>query len=75
MPTYIYETIDEPHIQFEIRQSMKDSPLTRHPETGVPVRRVILGGYGLIQKAAAPKVAPRSSQPRGCCGGACGHAH
>jgi predicted nucleic acid-binding Zn ribbon protein len=47
MPTYVYEVIreegdDRPAERFEVVQSMKDDALTRHPETGAPVRRVIL---------------------------------
>ncbi|WP_437186441.1 FmdB family zinc ribbon protein [Planctomicrobium sp. SH668] len=44
MPTYVYEVISEDGSggeTFEIIQGMKDSPLTEHPETGVPVRRII----------------------------------
>jgi predicted nucleic acid-binding Zn ribbon protein len=67
MTTYIYETIPQqpgaaPR-RFEIRQSMSESPLTTHPETGEPVRRVIAGGYGFIAQKAAPP-----SQP---CGSSC----
>ncbi|MBC8872947.1 MAG: FmdB family transcriptional regulator [Planctomycetes bacterium] len=45
MPTYVYEVITdsgEPGERFEAVQQMSDKPLTEHPETGVPVRRVIL---------------------------------
>jgi predicted nucleic acid-binding Zn ribbon protein len=69
MTTYIYETIPQkpgatPR-RFEVRQSMKDAPLTRDPETGEPVRRVIAGGYGFMaQKAAA--------SPSHTCGSQCG---
>lgn len=54
MTTYVYETIpqnegEEPRF-YEIQQSMKDAPLTQHPETGEPIRRVILGGYGTLSK-------------------------
>ena len=72
MTTYVYATIprdsaDEPRY-FEIKQSMKEPPLTVHPETGEPVRRVILGGLGIMGGAKADKQpAPRG----GCCGG-CG---
>ncbi len=52
MPTYVYETIPskprEKSVQFEVQQSMKDAPLKQHPDTGVPVRRVISGGYGFV---------------------------
>ena len=52
MPTYIYETIpafpDEQPERFEIQQRMMDAALKRHPESGVPVRRVITGGLDPI---------------------------
>lgn len=44
MPTYVYEVLQadgSPGPSFEWTQSMKEPPLTRHPETGQPVRRVI----------------------------------
>lgn len=73
MPTYIYETIETPNTQFEIKQSMKDEPLTRHPETGVAVRRVISGGYGILQKGKP--ATPSKPTGHGCCGGSCGCRH
>ena len=69
MPIYVYETTDDkPTRRFEARQSMKDEPLRADPETGRPVRRVISGGYGVLQKAGA-KSAPSSG---GSCGTGCG---
>jgi predicted nucleic acid-binding Zn ribbon protein len=71
MPTYVYETIPqhdhERPQRFEVRQSMKDAPLTRHPDSGVPVRRVPVGGTGLMGGAS-------SSRPSGAgsCGSGCG---
>jgi predicted nucleic acid-binding Zn ribbon protein len=66
MTTYVYETIPqkpgEAARRFEVRQSMQDAPLTRHPETGAPVRRVIAGGYGFIAQKSAPPPAPCGSQ-------------
>ncbi|RMG38859.1 MAG: FmdB family transcriptional regulator [Planctomycetota bacterium] len=44
MPVYVYEVIKEngePGERFEVRQRITDPPLTKHPETGEPVRRVI----------------------------------
>lgn len=44
MPIYVYETIrsdGKPGERFEIMQRMSDEPLTKHPETGEPVERVI----------------------------------
>jgi predicted nucleic acid-binding Zn ribbon protein len=52
MTTYVYETIPKkegaPTKRYEIRQSMKEPALTHHPETGEPIRRVILGGFGFV---------------------------
>ncbi len=45
MPTYVYEVVaadGQPGERFELVQKMLDSPLTQHPETGQPVRRVFL---------------------------------
>ena len=45
MPTYVYRIIRDGATEaadetFEVRQSINDAPLTRHPETGEPVQRV-----------------------------------
>lgn len=47
MPMYVYEIINEdgsPGERFEVLQSFSDEPLTQHPETGQPVRKVITAG-------------------------------
>jgi hypothetical protein len=72
MATYVYETIP-PHAgqeprRFEMVQSMKDAPLTRHPDTGEPVRRLISGGFGLMAKAS-PKRSPATAATP--CGAGC----
>jgi predicted nucleic acid-binding Zn ribbon protein len=44
MPLYDYEVITadgSPGERFELFQRMTDPPLTRHPETGQPIRRVL----------------------------------
>jgi predicted nucleic acid-binding Zn ribbon protein len=73
MATYTYETIPqtegEAPKRFEIKQSMRDTALTSHPETGVPVRRVITGGAGLM---GVGQTAPVSSGGGGHCGTGCG---
>jgi len=57
MPTYVYETIpasaDEEPQRFQLRQSMSEPALTTHPESGVPVRRVITGGAGIFSSTGA----------------------
>lgn len=44
MPTYVYEVVTAdgtPGERFEVTQAMADPPLTKHPELGVKVRRII----------------------------------
>lgn len=71
--TYLYETIParegDPVTRYEIQQGMNDQPLTVHPETGEPIRRVILGGWGLTT-GASKQGSTRGScgcGPSGCC--------
>jgi predicted nucleic acid-binding Zn ribbon protein len=89
MATYVYETIpadpSKPRRRFEVKQSMKDAPLTCDPETGDPVQRVISGGYGFMgaSKSESGSHAPAHAHGHGhghshggggCCGGcACSH--
>ena len=68
MPIYVYETTDEKTVhRFEMQQSMKDEPLRFDPETGRPVRRVISGGFGMLQKAGT-----NGASRSGGCGSGCG---
>ncbi len=57
MATYIYETIPNKPGQkpkrFEVVQKMSDPPLTTDPASGLPVRRVIVGGSGLVTHGAS----------------------
>lgn len=52
MATYVYETIPrkpgEKPRRFEVAQPMSAAPLTKDPQTGRPVRRVITGGSGIV---------------------------
>jgi len=48
MPTYVYQIINKdgsPGETFEHFQKMSDEPLTKHPETGQPVKRLIQPPY------------------------------
>jgi predicted nucleic acid-binding Zn ribbon protein len=74
MTTYVYETIPAKAGQkpryFEIKQSMNDKPLTKHPETGEPIRRVVLGGFGTLSSKSGKGSGESSCgcAPGGCCG-------
>lgn len=58
MPTYVYETIPpKPGARvrrYELWQSMRDATYTRHPETGEPIRRVLIGGVGMPGSISDP---------------------
>lgn len=75
MAVYVYETIPckegEPVRTYEIRQSMKEEALAKHPETGEPIRRVITGGLGIMTSSKGGS-APGVSSGSHCCGGGCG---
>lgn len=72
MPTYLYETLPEDPAaapeRFEVKQSMRDAPLTHHPDSGVPVRRVVVGGFAPMgmTKAQKPAPPPAGKHPGGC---------
>lgn len=57
MATYVYETIPKNAKQkprrFEIMQKMSEPALTKDPETGEPIRRVIIGGSGWVTHGAS----------------------
>jgi predicted nucleic acid-binding Zn ribbon protein len=78
MPTYVYETLPpggQAGDRFEVRQGMTEAPLTHHPDSGVPVRRVLSGGLATFTTAGAATGAPGGTpMPMGGCGSGCGCA-
>jgi predicted nucleic acid-binding Zn ribbon protein len=70
MTTYVYETIPakagEKPQYFEIKQTMNAAPYKKHPETGEPIRRVVLGGFSVLSSKAT------SSNAGSSCGPSCG---
>lgn len=75
MPIYVYETVPqvagEAAERFELRQSMSDAPLTQHPESGAPVRRVLSGGLvTFTQGSGGSEASCGMPMPRGM--GGCG---
>jgi hypothetical protein len=47
---------------------MSDKPLTKHPESGEAIHRVVLGGYGVLS-SSQKKSNGRDDTAGGCCGG------
>jgi hypothetical protein len=77
---YLYETVPssegEEVRRYEIKQSIHDPALTHDPETGAPIRRVIVGGMGFITGKSGPSKSAGSRPSHGGCGcgsGGCGH--
>ena len=70
MATYVYETIpasaEDAVERFEIQQSMMEDPLQVHPDTGKPVRRVIVGGYLSSGGSASASTAMGGGGGGGC---------
>jgi predicted nucleic acid-binding Zn ribbon protein len=74
MPTYVYETIPakkgETPKRYEIKQSIKDSAFTRHPETGEPIKRIVAGGIGVLTSSSRSH-AHTHTPSCGCGAGGC----
>ncbi len=67
MITYVYETLPRAGKavrRFEILQSIKDAPLTKHPKTGEPIRRVIILGADPFVRAATIELPERRPPKR-----------
>lgn len=67
MLTYVYETLPRAGKavrRYEIQQSIKDAPLTKHPTTGEPIRRCIVLGAAepFVRAATLARPEPRSAQ-------------
>ena len=77
MAIYVYESISEKPGEathrFEFQQSMRDAPLTHHPVTGERLKRIIVGGYGIM--SAGGKNQPNAaSTPAPCSAGCACHS-
>ena len=68
MLTYIYETLPRAGKtvrRFEIRQSIKDAPLTKHPTTGERIRRcIVLSTDPFVRAATIERPEPRTKTTR-----------
>lgn len=60
MPLYVYQVIEKDGSEgevFEVLQGMNEPPLTHHPETGRPVKRLLsvpnVGGGGAAARSKA----------------------
>lgn len=77
MPTYVYETVAKPGQKakrYEIDQRMSAPALTRHPETGEAIHRVITSVSVIGSDKAEPECGHDCGMPGsdGGCGGCCG---
>ncbi|ABF44407.1 MULTISPECIES: FmdB family zinc ribbon protein [Deinococcus] len=67
MPTYVYKNLETGEL-YEIKQSMRDEPLTRHPETAAPIKRV-LSTPGIAFRGSGFYVTDSRPKPAGEGGG------
>ena len=70
MPTYVYEILDKKGRPtgktFEVMQSIKEDALTKHPETGQPVRRaVVMPTLGLHASTAKNRMSNKNLERLG----------
>lgn len=70
VPTYVYDILDKrgqpTGKTFEAVQSIKAEPLTKHPETGEPVRRAIVAPtLGLGMSAAKNRMSNKNLERLG----------
>ena len=60
MPTYVYKGLTTGE-EFEIQQRITEAPLTHHPQTGEPVKRVIQAAGIVFKGSGFYKTDSRSS--------------
>lgn len=76
MPTYIYETVPAKKggsvKRYEIRQSIKDAALTRHPETREAIRRVLADSVSVLTSSSSSGGGHAHTHSCGCGAGGCG---
>ena len=68
MLTYVYETIPRAGKavrRYELRQSIKDAPLKKHPEPGEAIRRcIVLSSDPFVRAATIERPEPRVKRSR-----------
>ena len=66
MLTYVYETLPRAGKtvrRYEIQQSIKDAPLTKHPTTGEAIRRrIVIGADPFVRAATIERSDPRPAK-------------
>ena len=66
MPYYTYESLVNEGLRFEFQQSIHDDPLTCHPESGEPIKKIIVAGAairipGLKRSTVVNKLSPAAT--------------
>lgn len=66
MLTYVYETLPRAGRKvrrYELQQSIKEAPLTKHPTTGEAIRRcIVLSADPFVRAATIERPEPRSAK-------------
>ncbi len=65
MPYYTYESLVNEGLRFEFQQSIHDDPLTCHPESGEPIKKIItavaIRKSGLKRSTVVNKLSPAAT--------------
>ena len=66
MPYYVYESLTDSDRRFEFQQSIHDDPFTEHPETGEPMKKIIVAGasirlQGIKKSTKVNKLSPAAT--------------
>ncbi len=66
MPYYVYESLTNQGSRFEFEQSIHDARLTHHPESGEPIKKIIVAGTairipGLKRSTVVNKLSPAAT--------------
>lgn len=68
MPFYVYQSLEDAERRFEFKQSIHDAAFTEHPESGEPIRRIIVPGVVVHQRGIkkSTKVNKKSAAATAC---------
>ena len=65
MPYYTYESLVNKGLRFEIKQSIHDTPMEHHPESGEPIKKIITAAAirlpGLKRSSVVNKLSPAAT--------------
>jgi len=74
MPTYVYRSLSDPEVTYELKQSIHDAAFTRHPDSGDPLRRIMASGVVIRQRGLKKTTRVDKRSPAATACGCASHA-